>query len=486
MRPIRPLLLSLLLLPVSLSAQLIGVRTVPIAAGDQFGFFPSSNAALGGVGIALPDPLGDPFSNPATGSRGGSRFFASPTAFGVSQRNGAVRSLPLGGLVVGDRWFAGVAAALQQVVAADQWGVCCFFATDNVRGDPTFGPDRSAANLYAHGLVGRRFGNTAIGVSASLADLSAVHGVELLYAGTVGIQQFGSAIDLRVGLASDLAGGRSIEATALHRRLSMTHDVTYFEAVLDTATGIWNPVTRVETNLDDTRTSGANLRYRFPVAVGWTVGFVATGNYKDHPKIPNYDLANIPRDPGTTWAWNAGVGVAGVDGPATFAAEVIYEPIRSHTWADAAQATTTASGGSIPVGGMTIENHFRFSNAVLRLGMGRAVGSATFQLGLEVRSINYRLRQRDHVAETQRRQNEDWMEWSPTWGAWVRFAEFELRYVGRLTTGTGRPSVGWTPGGFQRMAELASADFVVAPSGPLSLQDARVVTHQVAVVVPIR
>jgi hypothetical protein len=32
----------------------------------------------------------------------------------------------------------------------------------------------------------------------------------------------------------------------------------------------------------------------------------------------------------------------------------------------------------------------------------------------------------------------------------------------------------------------AQGDFIVAPQGPLTLQDARVVTHQLAVRVPVR
>ena len=72
---------------------------MPVASGDQFLFFPSQNLAMGGVGLALADTLGDPFSNPATGSRiSESVFFASPTFYGISDRNGSGRSLPLGAL----------------------------------------------------------------------------------------------------------------------------------------------------------------------------------------------------------------------------------------------------------------------------------------------------------------------------------------------------------------------------------------------------
>jgi hypothetical protein len=50
-----------LLVPATTSAQLIQIKTVPVAQGDQFDIFPSRNWAMGGVSIALRDQLLDPF-----------------------------------------------------------------------------------------------------------------------------------------------------------------------------------------------------------------------------------------------------------------------------------------------------------------------------------------------------------------------------------------------------------------------------------------
>src|SRR3712207_9208274 len=47
------------------AAQLISIKTVPVAEGDQFGFFPSANLGMAGLSIALNDTLLDPFGNPA-------------------------------------------------------------------------------------------------------------------------------------------------------------------------------------------------------------------------------------------------------------------------------------------------------------------------------------------------------------------------------------------------------------------------------------
>src|SRR2546425_10562270 len=80
-------------------AQLIQIRTFPLAQGDQFQIFPSNNLGMGGVSIALPDSLLDPFSNPATAGRhAGARFFSAPTVYGLSHDAGGGRPPPRGTL----------------------------------------------------------------------------------------------------------------------------------------------------------------------------------------------------------------------------------------------------------------------------------------------------------------------------------------------------------------------------------------------------
>src|SRR5436309_1819710 len=97
-------------------AQLIPIKTIPIAQGDQFQLFPSDNLGMGGVTIALPDSIGDPYVNPATTVRlPASRFFSSPTVYTVSEDAGGGRSLPFALLARRGNWFGGLAIALQQV-----------------------------------------------------------------------------------------------------------------------------------------------------------------------------------------------------------------------------------------------------------------------------------------------------------------------------------------------------------------------------------
>ena len=183
------------------------------------------------------------------------------------------------------------------------------------------------------------------------------------------------------------------------------------------------------------------------------------------------------------------MGLSKVLGPATFGVDAIYEPIRSYTWADAMAPTTTLGGDTIATGGKTVENRFRFSNAVFRIGAGRDInleGSPKMvglQVGLTMRSISYRLLQTNHVELTQRTLRTGWFEWTPTWGLTLRFPELELRYRGRVTKGAGRPGAQFVSN-FRDFA-LAGAAILAAPSGPLNLIDVNTSTHQISLSLPL-
>lgn len=501
-------LLAAAAVSVPVPAQLISIKTVPLAQGDQFDIFPSDNVGMGGLGIALADTMRDPFANPAKGARlRGARVFSSPTFYSISQDQGGGRTLPLGAMLRGRTWYGGLLVAAQEVDPSRPeepvFGPVSFSSSSVDALTQTVPPElrrtnlNSGGNRYAFGMLGRAFpaSRTSVAASVFLADLKAVDGVDLLYANSRSIDQFGKAMDLRVGLLKEWDGARALDATILHNRFGMTHDVTYAEL-------FWNPTdqrteerARIEHNLDRTNTWGAHVAYSRPVGrTGWRMGAIATGNLMSHPKIPNYEIVNIPRDPGDSYAYNLGFGLTKRDSAAVYGLDVVYEPIWSDTWAEAAGAITTATGRIIPAGGKTIENDFRFSNAMLRLGASQDLrmdgreGAATVQLGLAVRSVHYWLDQYDNVSAAGRSAEERWVEWTPTWGATFRFPSVELRYRGRLTSGTGRPGVAGGGGGFLT-AEAASpvgSNILAAPSGPLTLDPVRVFTHQLALSVPIR
>ncbi len=469
--------------PIISSAQLISVKSVPVATVEQFLLVPSQNLGMGGVSIALDDPSLDPFVNPAKGGRiRGAYLFSAPVFGNITNNQGGVRTLPLGALLGSDRWFGGMNLAVQQLSAPSRndfvsWGV----ASDIARNSSSLLADKNLNNLYAAGLIGTKLPGSGISLGASVfwAGLEAMPGVDFLYDRSSHIEQHGHIADFRLGLLRERPDQPSFEILLLHNRISMAHDIYY-------NSWFW------EGDLDQTRTWGLHVGSVMPLSNDDSrAGFIFTTNYKSHPKIPNYELMNIPRDPGNSWAFNVGAGISHATDSSAVAMDLVFEPIWSHTWADAAAPVTTTRGVIIPAGGKTVENHFRFANWLVRLGLNGQGKTVGFQLGLQARLINYRLEQENFVADTptgvaRRSQKEFWAEWTPSIGLSLKFSSFQIRYTGRLTAGTGQPGV--APDFMVRgLADLAAGEnFIVAPSGSLSLQEAVVLTHQISVAVKLQ
>jgi hypothetical protein len=500
MRPVCLAVLASALAPAAAAAQLITIRTVPVSIDEQFQIYPSQHAGMGYVSIALHDTLLDPFSNPAKAMRvRAAQFFGSPSFYHVSNGAGSGRTLPLGALGTSGPWFGGAWAALQQVDAADVVNPPIFVGVADVAlrqqiVDPNGLLDgldaRTHGNQFAFATLGRVLpSGVAVGGSVAWAGLHAIDGVDLLYARSAGVKQLGTSLDVRLGALKEWRG-QSFEALVLHDRYRMKHDVTYLDFVWDPGLQQTTQQTRLERNLDYTDTWGVHMQYERPLPdSAWRVGWIATMNRMSHPKIPNYEIMSIPRDPGGSYAYNLGVGFSKTKAGSTFGIDVIYEPIWSHTWADAAAPVITAVGDTIPAGGKTIENQFRFANALMRIGVAYDFGAGTshhaLQFGLSLRSISYDLTQANHVDITARRQHENWIEWTPTWGLRLGFPNLAIRYQGRLTTGTGRPGVR-SNGGPDDLAAPSSGGIIVAPSGPLSLTNVQVMTHQFSISLPLR
>ena len=492
MRKRLPLLACAVLLPLAAAAQTIPIKTVPVAEGDQFLVFPSQNLGMGGVAIALDDPLLDPFVNPAkAASTEGIRFASAPVYYGFTEGEagidaGSGRTLPVGVVLRQGNVFGGAAIAWQELVVPEQpgWGGWRGGFADVSSDVRVEEGGISRDNVYLFGMTGMKIPGTnlSVGVSAFGAGLNGLEGVRLLYQTSPDVRQRGEMGLFRLGLYNAWPDGRAAELLVAHHRFSATHTM---------ARWTWDEegMGRFEEQIERDETQGWAVQagYKQPVGNGWTAGAQLTGDWKWHPKIPNYDLMQIPRDPGHSWAYNVGVGFARTSGPATFALDLIYEPIWSHTWADALEATPTATGGTVPAGAMTVENDFRFHNARVRLGLQRAVDRFDFRLGLDAHRIRYRLDQEHYVEEFARAQRERWTEWTASGGLGVRFPEFELRYLGLVTLGTGQPGVASSWGWGAERADFAalSADFLVAPSGTLSLAETTVITHQVSVILPI-
>jgi hypothetical protein len=502
----RTLVLAALCLPATARAQLISIKTVPLAEGDQYGFLPSANRGMGSASIALDDTLLDPFANPAKASRfRHTYFFGSPSFYSVSHAAGDGQTLPLGAWFRSGSTFGGVTVALQELSPSRRPGV--IFAPGILRAAPLDisaapavnpAPIRSQNNRYAVAMLGRDFGGgLSLAASAFWSGLRMMDGVELLYPNSMGLRQSGHDLDFRVGMLKDWSADNSrthsLEAVVVHNRFAMAHDVSYQSFFWDPLLAQPISVPRVEHNDDRTNTWGLHLKYDRPLAdSGWRIGAIATGNLMSHPKIPNYEIVNIPRDPGRSSAYNLGIGVSQSHGPTTFGLDAIFEPIWSHTWADAADLVVTASGKTIPAGGHTIDNDFRFTNTHLRTGIAHVLplepsgrSSLQFQLGMQLHSIHYWLDQYDHVQEFGRGQDEHWTEWTRTWGMSFRFPTVEIHYRGYLTTGAGRPGVTQN-GGVFAPGVLTASNFLLAPSGPVTLDPVSVMSHQFTISLPIR
>jgi hypothetical protein len=469
------------LLPAFNFAQPIPVKTVPVATGDQFLLFPSRNSSLGGVSIALDDPLLDPFLNPAKGvALEGTLFFASPAYYGVSFRNSNAaasgRTLPLGLLINTGSFFGGLVWARQELTdertpfVSRPWPRIPdnMIQKENVVTTPN--------NNYSFVMAGKKLADSDIVLGASVfwADLNAIEGVQHLYARSYEIRQSGHLAQYRFGVFTPLDEGKTIEFILLRHLLKMSHDVSYV-----------NRWSFSERHLDETEGWAVRVGYRQPIGKNWRLGVQATGDWKWHPKIPNYELMNIPRDPGNSAAYNFGIGLAKEGEQGLFSLEYLFEPIWSNTWADAEQEIRTVSGKVIRPGRKTVNNDFQFWNSIFRAGFHAGRDRGGYDLGVQLHTIRYRLDQTNYVEERSRSQHEAWSEWTFTGGLTLMFSGFDVRYSARMIFGTGQPSVIPFSTSPTTMRTTFASDFIIAPSGQLTNRSAFVHSHQVSIIVRI-
>jgi hypothetical protein len=500
------ILLFLLLLGRAGSAQVIPIRTVPLPQGDQFLVYPSNNLGMGGVIIALADSLLDPFTNPAMGARlGPARLFGSPAIYNTSQRTGNGATLPLAALGRMGAWFGGISLAVQQVDGSrdpQQFVAVPVFNRPALppNGGPFIpsgpAPDfGSHGNQYAFASLGKAVNGSGLSLGASVqwSRLHALDGSDLLFPGRQAMSESGHGLDLRVGLLKDWPGNRSFEALLLHDRFRLSENVTYLDQFWDPGLQQFVATPRIERALDRTITSGLQLAYQRPLgASGWRIGWLGNVNLVSQPRISENEIVTLPRDQGHATAADLGMGFSKIRGPATFAIDVLYEPIWSTTWGVAQTSTVTAIGDTLAAGERTVTNRFRFSNVILRLGVNREVPLAQLektvglQVGLALRSVSYRLTQNDRVAVTQQTMRSSWVEWAPTWGLSLRFPEFELRYRGRVTNGMGRPGQNFNvPIGVIAQTGLAPGNIIAVPDQTLHLMGVSTITHQVSLSLPL-
>ena len=484
--------------------QVIAVKTAPIADGGQFAFLPSANLGMGGLSIALPDSSLDPFINPAKGAwLKGTRVFGAPTFFSVTRKAGGGLTLPLGASISSGAWFTQLLVAMQDIDRTGNDGpvVSPLAATADSRApqptsDVVAPPDddnESRGNQYVHGMLGRRLGRGfSLASSASWWRLNMVDGVELYYPVNDQVRQHGEASDIRVGVLKEFGPGHSLAAVALHNRFAMNQDVASTETLWDPTLRQFTSRARVEPNADETDTWGLHLAYLRPFADStWHVGAILTGNVISQPRLPAYELPEVPADAGRARAYNIGAGISRSISQLMAGFEAIYEPIWSRSWVRADEPTEARDGTAIDAGTTVLENHFRFNNVIARLGLGFAVPIAgehalAFQAGGQLRAIRYRLEQQDAIQVARVASTQGWNEWTRSWGLSYRFAGAALQYRGNLTTGASRP--GFDDAGGVVFAPGIDARPCCAQTVPFGLKfdDVRTTTHQISFSIPIR
>ena len=439
------------------SAQIIPVKTTPIAEGDQFTFLPSSNRGLAGVAIALADSLHDPFTNPAAGGRVQRGYvFSSPSVYSLSRGRSSGSTIPIGAFMRGGSAFGAAGFALQRLSPprGDEGDVIALSSVFT-----PVAPGEPRSNQYAFALAGtqERGALPAFGVSVFWSRLKGVEGAELLYPLSQHIEQHADAVALRAGMVKSLTPWQSLEAVIVHNRSFARHDVSYFELVWDPANRNVIQRTHVDQNFERTHLWGAQLQHRQRLRdSAWTVGTTFVANRTTQLTAPARGMMTVARNPGESTALNAGIGVARSKHNTTIAADAVYEPV----WSRAVYGDEAAD--------------YRFSNVVLRSGIRHEIMSEAqnvrlqLQFGMQMRAIHHTRR--------------SWNEWVHAWGMSLRALEFDLTYHGRVQSGVNRPG---RPSFQGPIAIDVAPFFPFTPPGPVLLP-VRVTTHQLSVSVPVQ
>lgn len=484
----RKTIVFLFVLITSIYSQEINLRTVPLIAVNQTDFYPSLSRGMGNLSIAFDDPLVDPLINPAKASKlGGLEVFFSPTRNTWSNKDGrpvytnsgsakymgtAINSMPFGLYLKKGNLFTG--------------GIISYQSYSSDRSIPSYslnGNSKSDVgnNVYLFGLAGIYFPGLKLSAAGSVSwsELHAIDGVNLLYPGSYDIKQYGRSLDYKIGLMGELSEKEQLEFVIARTTFKSSHEVTYNNPYWF-YTDIWFGGYRTELNKDESNGWIIHTKYDNSISDKVKVGAVFTVNWKEHPKIPNYALANIPRDPGSSTAYNIGVGIVDSGERTTLGFEYIYEPMTSYTWAEAGTGNL-----SYPSSFKTVENFFDFYNHIIRGGIYTKtdISWLDYRLGVQLYFNKYNLKQNDNILNTSRTVNEDWLETTLCGGLTINLSGFKILYSLQVILGNG--IVGSENNrviAYDIASMRGEADFLIAPGGSLSVDDIPLITQQISFV----
>jgi len=484
----RKILVLLFIFMKLIYPQEIHLRTVPLAAGNQADFYPSLSRGMGNLSIAFDDSLSDPLVNPAkTYKLRGLKLFFSPTRNTWSNEDGravstssgsakylgtAINSMPFGLFLKKNDFFIGGIISYQSY-SSERSIPRNWFGSSNTKSD-------IGNNVYLFGLIGTYFPELklSVGGSVSWSEFDAMDGVNLLYPGSYDIKQDGRSLNYKIGLVGELSKQDQMEFVIARTTFKSSHEVTYglpYWRYEDN----WISGYRIELNKDESKSWVIHTKYNYSINEELKIGGIFTVNWKEHPKIPNYALANIPRDPGISTAYNIGVGIVTSGKRTLLGFEYIYEPMTSYTWAEAGMDF------ALPPTFKTVENFFDFYNHIIRAGIytHTDVSWLDYRLGIQLHFNKYNLKQNDNVLNTNRTVNENWLETTLCGGLTASISSFQILYSLQVILGNG--IVGTEGRGnvlFDALAEVRVSDFLIAPYGSLVVEDIPLITQQISFV----
>jgi hypothetical protein len=309
----------------------------------------------------------------------------------------------------------------------------------------------------------------SLGAGISMTHIHGLDGIQFLYPDVQSLQVSGSEFTYRFGITQlmedssklSVLGGRMLYETFQHASYTGAPSVD---------------------NQDKNHIWFMQAQYRIPLTDGISVGLLAVGNWKEHPKIPDYPITGIPRDPGTTTAYNFGTGIAWrQQSSTTLALEYLIEPIASKTWVEAAQ-DQMANGRVIHAGEVTQRNNYTFVNHLVRFGVEiQPTSWLVVRGGTSLHYYSYDYEFINLISNTEQHADPqlEWTEIDISGGITASFGPLELGYQFNMLTGAGilNPTE-WRWGPISPLR--SSSDFFLPPSSRVQLQPVPAFTHQVS------
>ncbi len=493
----------LLSLSVFVPAQTIGVKTMPLVSTQQFNLTPSYYAGMGGMHIALDDVLAEGFVNPARitalkrnllymapyrdswrGVQADDPWFPPQGSSQSGPLEGSqAQAIPLGAIkhttIAGGslRLTTGLALALEQLRHASRRRQFWNPETGEWNGPLLM----SAFNWPVSGVVAVRFpdGRLSIGAGVDAVLLRAVDGVPLLYPGAIALHQNGNLALYRLGVSMTGKDDSRLDILVLNKRYQMEQ-----EAIYEMEDAIHNK--------DEETSWLVQLKGRRAAAEQAHVGLELTGQWKWHPKIPDYPAPEIriPRDPGITKAGRIGLGFSNREGKLLAALDMAMEVIDSKTWGDTTAPVTADDGKVIDAGDPLFSNNYFFINAELRLGIEyRIKERMRLQAGWGTHLYSLDYYHEDFVTGEKISASPQnwWKEPVLTGGLVAEIGNTEWIFHTRVRYGTGQPfrepEPQWWPwwGVLDGRVMLAAGDILAPPTG-MTFQSTPVVMYRLTVV----